>query len=345
MLLLPLPNGEIDVWVCGNEAINESLANAFKEAVHSATAGLSENIKSHKWSAFIGATAVKHNGHPKKRLKEACKLPGITLVPTNQMFWLPGNLPIRSPYTWGAHATVPILVRSASPGYDWSTAQPLAAEALGKLVSFLSLAWGTTIDVLDGAVPLEFGERRMPRHPPWLKLDQQFMNAADLENVPGFEHLDWLSEAWVRMNKREKLKAAVTIYMEGLRTEDRHPSLALVSYVAAVEAISLTLFHEERCATCKNHKDIGKRFHEALKLAVGEDAANALRPVYGNRSKTVHTGRLFGSEVSLDAWSFGTFLMPSHALFESQILHGMKDAARKLLLMAVRGQLPAPRAL
>jgi hypothetical protein len=258
----------------------------------------------------------------------------------DQYFWHVVHMDAQSLISWSYRSSVPIVVRSSSRGYDWRAAQPSAAEDLGMLVSLLSLIWDSVIDVLKPPMPLEWGQQRVPEHAPWLKVDPAPESLPDLAELPEFEVPGWLGDAWVHMNRRARVKGAVTVYMEGVRTEERHPSLALVAYVAAVEAVSLMLFHEERCEACPNHINIGEKFHATLKLAVGEEAAEALRPVYGSRSKTVHTGRLHGYEISPGAFPFSSFLTPSEASFQWQILRGMKTAARKLLILAVRDQLP-----
>lgn len=340
LLIVPLPEDVIEVWMCGNETVDLELADGFREATEKATAGLREKDRVHKWSAIIGASASMYSEAMPRRLPQRCNLPGIELSSTERYFWHVERAPIHTMNSWSYRPAVPIAVHGSSLGYDWHAAQPLAAEQLGKIAAFLSLVWGVLIDVMDPPAPLEWGERRLPDHAPWVRLEPDTSTAPALDELPAFEVTEWLADAWVRLNRRAKLQTAVAIYMEGLRIEDRHPSLALVSYVSAVETISLMLFHEQRCQACQNHVNIGEKFFETLKLAVGQEAADALRPVYGRRSKTVHTGRLHGAEVAPGAFRFSSFVMPPEASFQWQILRGVKTAAQKLLIMAIRGQLP-----
>jgi hypothetical protein len=152
---------------------------------------------------------------------------------------------------------------------------------------------------------------------------------------------EWSHDAWILMNKRAKIKAAISIFMEGLRVEDQHPSLALVSYVSAVESISLMLFHEERCKSCSNHIEIGNKFLETLRLVTEERELEVLRPIYGNRSTTVHKGKLHGTELTLGTSLFSMLSIDPTSVFALQSVRTMKKAARELLVMALRTQLPA----
>ncbi|MBM7088064.1 hypothetical protein JTP67_05755 [Streptomyces sp. S12] len=340
LLIFPLPEDAIEVWACGNEAVNLKLVDNFREAAEKATAGLEEKDQAHKWSAIIGDSTSMYSEAIPRRLSQGFKLPGVELLSAERYFWNVERAPVHTMSSWSFRPTVPITVRGSSLGYDWGGAQPLAAEQLGKLAAFLSLVWGVLIDVMEPPTPLEWGERRLPDHPPWIRLDPDMKTAPAMDELPAFEVADWLADAWVRLNKRTKLQTAVSMYMEGLRIEGRHPSLALVSYVSTVEAISLMLFHEQRCGVCRNHVNIGDKFFETLRLAVGQEGAESLRRVYGSRSKTVHTGRLHGAEVAPGAFRFSSFVMPPEASFQWQILRGMKTAAQKLLMMAIKGQLP-----
>jgi hypothetical protein len=116
-----------------------------------------------------------------------------------------------------------------------------------------------------------------------------------------------------------------------------------VAYVSAVEAIALTLFQEEKCAACSNRINIGAKFSTAIELAIGERGRDLLRPVYGKRSKTVHTGKLHASEETSRAAYFNMFVVNPESQFRVEILHEVKVAAERLLTMALRERLPPKR--
>ncbi|MFI1785230.1 hypothetical protein [Streptomyces rubiginosohelvolus] len=228
-----------------------------------------------------------------------------------------------------------------SSGYDWMHAQADAAKKIGTLISFLSLVWNVPVEVQESPAPLEWGERLPQDRPAWVKEDAfTHHEYPDMADLPPFELPDWMESGWILLNRRAKLQRALSIYMEGVRIQDKHPSLALVSFVAAVESISLMLFHEQKCSTCPNHINIGEKFRATLELVVAGGELESLRAVYGNRSRTVHEGRLHGAEVSPGFISFSLFGGGSSDAVVRGSLLGMGNAARKLLIMAVRGQLP-----
>ncbi|MCX5394211.1 hypothetical protein [Streptomyces sp. NBC_00094] len=111
--------------------------------------------------------------------------------------------------------------------------------------------------------------------------------------------------------------------------------------MAAIEAVSLMLYKEDKCATCGGHTSIAAKFRETLKLVLNETEVEMLRPVYGNRSKTVHTGRLHGPERTPGAFQFGIFRPTPERDFEWSTLIPLKRAARELLTMSLQGTLPA----
>jgi hypothetical protein len=229
------------------------------------------------------------------------------------------------------HASIPILVRGTSVGYNWHSS--------ALLVSFLSVIWNTQIDVQEAPAPLEWGERRLPDQDPWMRelhpTATETLGIVDTLTAP-----EWIEDAWILMNRRARIKAAISIYMEGLRVEDRHPSLALVAYISAVESISLTLFHEERCKSCSNHMHIGNKFLETLKLVIEERELEVVRSIYGSRSTTVHKGKLHGPELTLGTPLFSMLSIDPTSSFKFHSVSIIKKAARQLLVMALRNQLP-----
>ncbi|MER5894821.1 hypothetical protein [Streptomyces sp. NPDC001876] len=339
LLLVCQPGDQISVMACGNDTADEDLITAFLAGLKSATEGMREPAKSHKWSAIIGEMPTLFQSNP-KQLSSALSLESLKLSSTERYFWQPGPTLLPSFNSRQIHVSVPITVRGTSVGHDWlHAAQPQAGKTLSSLVAFLSVIWNILIDVQEAPAPLEWGERRLPEQDPWMReLDRGTTEDPGL--VDALEPPEWIRDAWILMNRRTKVKSAISMYMEGLRVEDRHPSLALVAYVAAVESISLMLFKEERCTSCTNHLDVGNKFLETLKFVTDEQDREALRPIYGNRSNTVHRGRLHGTEISLGALTFSALTRDEPSLFKWQSVETMKKAARKLLVMALRDQLP-----
>ncbi|MFF7142742.1 hypothetical protein ACFZB5_16085 [Streptomyces nodosus] len=339
LILIPLPEEKVVVLACGMECADERLISEFRAALKSAKEEICKPAKPHKWSAIIGEAPSVFQGNP-QQISEGFSLDGLKLSSTERYFWQPGVSASPTVSSFHLHSSIPILVRGTSVGYDWAhTAKRDAAERLGLLVAFLSVVWNIHLDVEEGPVPLELGEVRLPDRHPGLK-EFDLLPVLESSTVGNLAVPEWLSGAWLMTKRRSKIKSSVLMYMEGLRVEDRHPSLALVAYVSAVESVSLMLFEEKRCKECSNHLDVGNKFLETLKLVTAGPDFELLRLVYGNRSKTVHQGKLHGTELALGAFSFGMLSNDSATSFKLNSLGIMKGAARKLLVMAMRSQLP-----
>lgn len=339
LVIYPLPQEKVLAFACGTESASKGLVSGFCAALESATKEIHKPARAHKWSAIIGEAPSIFQGNP-QRISKEISLGGLKLSSTELQFWQPGVSASPSVSSRSLHSSIPILVRGTSVGHDWAhTAKREAAETLGFLVAFLSIVWNIHVDVEEGPAPLESGELRLPDQHPALKgLDLSALTKSSMSG--NLEFPEWINDAWVLTKRRSKIKSSVSMYMEGLRVEDRHPSLALVAYVSAVESISLMLFKERRCKECSNHLDVGSKFLEALKLVTEGSDFEMLRLIYGNRSKTVHQGKLHGTELALGAYSFGMLSNDSSTFFKLNSVRIMKGAARKLLIMAMRSQLP-----
>ncbi|MCB8903510.1 MULTISPECIES: hypothetical protein [unclassified Streptomyces] len=338
LLILPKTESVVNLWICGTgEAEAELDVTVWTAAVSEALEGLREPHKVHEWTAIIGTLPSKM-GDRVVKMGDPCDIAEIRFSSTERIFREPWRVNA-SLSSWKIYDSVPILVRGRSSGYDWQHVQKDAAENLNRLVGLLSVAWGFFVDVREAAAPLELGERYAPDVSPWMS-ESMHGESRSVSTVDVLEVPDWINGAWQRLKRQKRLDAAIGMYMEGVRVQDEHDSLALVSFVAVVEAISLSLFHEQRCPGCKGHLNIGAKFRETLKLVLSPDEAEELNRVYSSRSKTVHTGRLYGGESSPGAFAFSFFEKSTEIEFSHQMVQRMKNVARNLLQMALRGDLP-----
>ncbi|WP_406409859.1 hypothetical protein OG923_14250 [Streptomyces halstedii] len=162
----------------------------------------------------------------------------------------------------------------------------------------------------------------------------------EISQVKTVEVPSWVNAAWKKLNTHKKLESAISMYMEGLRMEIDHPSMALVSFVSAIEVVSLMVFHPNRCSECGNYMEISRRFRATLALVAGDTTAEYLRPAYDSRSRTVHRGALYGGELIPGVSPFSMFMVSPESEFQIGMVRGIRSAARSLLLMAVQGTLP-----
>lgn len=341
LLVAAMNNGNILLGLGGTTPERSKLIiSQWEEAVRLSEAELSSPQRAHKWTAIIGQLPSKSGNRP-VRISSPGKISGLRLAEMEGPLWerFPSSQPSLSFGTF--NATFPILVRGTSQGYDWLAAQVPAARQLHKLVAILSLAWDVRMEVREAATPTEFGDRTLPQLmpgvPEWPIDSSELSSQARKVKIP-----EWTNAAYVMIGRVSKYESALSMFMEGLRITDEHPSLALVAFTSTVETIGATIFPPDNpCDICKsNHRDVTAKFHKTLRLVVDEEEAQALTPVYPNRSKTVHAGRLYGEEITRGITSLRFFGSSPETKFQWGIVHRMQRAAQKLLLTAIQGGLP-----
>jgi hypothetical protein len=130
---------------------------------------------------------------------------------------------------------------------------------------------------------------------------------------------------------------ALTAYYEGLLVEDSHPSLALLAFVAAIEAVGKELHPSARPT---------ERFQRALRLVATEPEADVLRRAYAARSETVHEAAIHGREAARGAPSLPSFFgLDPFSGFELEVVGQLNRLSRNLLHLALRGELESAQPL
>jgi len=236
----------------------------------------------------------------------------------------------------------PILVEARHTGYNWDAASKAAAFELHRLGALLSLVFGECLVVREAPAPVEWGVRQVPDRLWWQhRADDEVSPSPEPRNVVTVS--EWVAGAWQRMQQRPRLAHAVAVHHEGLRAQVEHPSLALVAFIASVEAVAGLLFKEERCSKCRNHRDVAARFRATLCLVTSDEESMRLGAAYAPRSSTVHQGRLHGSETTPTPGVVG-FSWGQDPVREFEWgLWSMRGVSRDLLRRAIRGELPASR--
>jgi len=135
------------------------------------------------------------------------------------------------------------------------------------------------------------------------------------------------------------LAAAVTSYHEGVQAALKHPSLALVAYIAAIEAVSSRLLAASRCTECQSSTHIRARFQATIRLVRDDATAAFLGAAYRPRSKTVHQGILHGGELRRGHVAHTWGRDPIRE-FEWGTVYQMGRAAHDLLARALQSRLP-----
>lgn len=330
------------VLAAGGDVPDSNLLSSLAGAAQVASDRLGETGTDHAWTAVIGRPTSGGVPGLEKRLEGSAAVGPLQLQSTEVVLVEPDTAEQTSISSWSIAQSVPIRVRGSSRGYSWVVAAGHAARDLRTLCGLLSVAWDCELAVREAAAPVEWGMREVPKQPPWYSPDAPPMLGALPEpaTVPA-----WIDNAWTNAQEDAQLLAALDSFLEGLYASGRHPSLAAVAFTACVETLGSQVFEPQRCGTCGTRTGITRTFKAALRLVLTEDEAAQLDAVYGERSGTVHRGRLHGGETTPGAQFLGVWSQNPARDFRWRTLWNLRRACRLLLRAALVEGLPVTQAL
>jgi hypothetical protein len=339
VLIAHMDGGFIALCLGWKSEIDQDFEELVFQASSIATAGLGEEGESYEWSALIGPPVDRISG-TESRLKDEVEVGPFRLSSTQQVYW-EKSPQIDHPHlgTYSVLGCVPIRVRSAHRGYSWDAASVHASRDLNMLCSLLSVAWGTCVVIRSGPLPVSMGEHYVPNRDFWEERDlddESRLNRPGAKSVP-----KWTKNAWRVMKGRPKIADAVAMYREGLHAQLRHPSLSLVAFIASIEVVSQAIYRDDKCDNCKGHRFIAKKFTHTLNLVMDCESAEQLGRAYSPRSRTVHQGKLHGTEMTVGTLAMPLWTPDASDLFKWETVYKMSKASRDLLEMALKGTLPA----
>lgn len=331
------------VLAAGNNEVSSDLIEHLTAASRAATRRMGDSGPEHAWTAILGYLPQRVGGLESVLARDTI-VGQMRLESTNTMFIEPVKPEPPSLWTGATRASVPIRVRGTARGYNWDAASAIVARDLRTLCGLVSVELGAPIVVRESAAPLEWGERTVPDQPYWYRPPEGLM-APSIESQRRVVLTEWLEPAWTRTRKTPYLVAALDAFQEGLHLADDHPSLAVVGFTAAVEAIAGRLYKIRTCKECHNKMQVGEAFRRTLDPFTDETTAELLRPIYSARSKTVHQGELHGHE-TVPGRGFGPpWWHGPETLFGGQALWTLQMTTAKLLKWALTTDLPPRQAL
>lgn len=151
----------------------------------------------------------------------------------------------------------------------------------------------------------------------------------------------WAAQAPPILAANPDLAGALNAVYEGMRLEQRHPSLAHLAFVAAVEGFGARFVSDAPCDCspgCTHRTDVAqKRFRKALKTVMtNREVEQIWQIAYTLRSITGHTGTLFGSERTYGYSHYGSLCNTADdAVFDYVILGRLRIASRQVLAKAL----------
>jgi hypothetical protein len=290
-----------------------------------------------EWTSVISNYWDGSLGDMHQRLAEDAQVGSLNLACSPEQYYeeirIPGS--VRSgPFL---HLTWPIIVRGSSRGEDdWSIDAP-ARWAVRTLCIVLSIGWDSCWILLDYP---NAGEGHS--NPQVLRRSSIERGKAGPLAEWNDEHcalvkvLPWFDEAMERLAAQPKLMSAALIYYEGILISREHPSVALVCYTAAIEAIAGMHETLPTCPTCHSITGSTSRFRRALQRVLSDEDAKDLSESYSKRSKTVHAGLLHGKEVAFQSHPQRFHLPENEGTFGFQ-QRSLQQACRDLLLQELSG--------
>jgi len=222
-----------------DESPDEDAIAIWYEAARCATKRLGLEGDPQPWSALIGPLNPRISGMD-ATLAEAVEVGPLLLQPEARP--LHESWPSRPP-SLGSRtlaSTWFIAVDGTTRGYNWQVAGKRAAFDLQRLCTLVSVAGAGATVVRETPALLEWGRRAVPERNRWETTEP--VGALPIPRI--WRPPPWLSDAWNRIESTPWLEHALSAHHEGLRAQYEHPSLALVAFISAIEAISKRLWIE-----------------------------------------------------------------------------------------------------
>jgi hypothetical protein len=321
----------------------------WRRAAESAVASLGRRNHDFGWETIVGTDphmlGPDHNGC----LKEARNLGPIILTPAGvcmREYVAPRELIDQQGF--GIRHSFPIIAAGRINTYDWQRAVPMAQRVLRHTCALLSLCtdelWmprSQLRQLYDGAEGLHVPATVGPE-----TLAADFLRESEWTGeippgTPTFDLPKWIDQAWQSLIADPGLATAVNAHYEAMRLHWEHPSLAHLTYVAAIEGFGARFAKPVTCDCCPDctcEKGVAvKRFRKALKTVMTNREVKQLADLtYDLRSRTGHEGRLFGSEETFGYSEMSLFFAAIDVVFDYSVLRTLRHASRNVLLKALK---------
>jgi len=248
----------------------------------------------------------------------------------------------------GIRHSFPVIASGQFSTYVWDRAALVAELCLRRTCALLSLVTGKVW--IPRSHPRQLTDSADP-----LRVPAVFGYVPPIPDVTGeaewrgeappdarmFELPGWIEQAWPILDADDGLARAVDAVYEGMLLEQEHPSLAHLTFVAAIEGFGMRFAEEVPCdcrPSCTHVKGIAqKRFRKALKTVMTNREMKQIADIaYDLRSFTGHRGSLFGSEQTFGySHHARLFETASDAVFDYVILGQLRNASRRVLAKAL----------
>ncbi|MGW6214998.1 hypothetical protein [Streptomyces sp. NPDC055109] len=294
------------------------------------------------WDALVGVSPSAPQGFDPEGQLRATDIGPLALAPSGvYMREFRGQDRVDSGFVMVARS-FPVVVTGQVEAYDFDPVVPFAQAQLRRLCALLTLhgrrlweprtlPWPQSPDGSALKIPTSVGtDFPSPHGEEW---------TGEVPPGTGTWRLpQWVLGAWERLDRDPELETALSAYYEAVRLGRRHPSLALLTFVAAIEGVGMRSVPDAMCdchPECKHRKGVAeKRFRKALKTVLTQKQVKELAgPLYDQRSHTGHRGTLFGSEEVFGYGGHaGPFQVNPYFQFEAVQLGRLAQVANAVLV-------------
>jgi hypothetical protein len=314
-------------------ALNEVMIQTWVAAIAAATAKVQEGERPFPWGAVVGP--------PPRCGSSFVALEGATMVGPLQL--VPGANELRETAPMAIHDQLagsytyswPMVVNGTADVYDWSQAMDVAYAQLHRLCTLIAVAWDEVWSLRLGPFPLdsEMGPLAVPETGPlgdWPPRHHDQPRQRKDQSLPG-----WLNSAWHTLDQQPHVAAALNIHYEALQVVRRHPSFALLGFVAAIETIGQGPAQDGTGSKITKRPTEKRAFRAGLETVLTQDEAKATVDAYTDRSKFVHNSRLVGYEAR-HGISYLDFFAEDPARPHYERVSYLRDVSRRVLEHALR---------
>lgn len=320
---------EYRLLIVGKGAKDNRQIAPWAQAANEANTRMANQHTDFRWTAIIGPTP---DGVGADGLAEAAMVGPLRLRPggVRLVEYAPSQLP--SFFSRNVFWSWPAIVEGTARSYSWRAASQVATRDLVRLCTLLSVAWRRAWRIRQAPIEGDGSSLVIPEYTPF---EQHTPTHDDIQHTEALVP-EWATGAW-EVARGGMARNALTAYYEGLLVEDSHPSLALLAFVAAIEAVGKELHPTARPT---------ERFQRALRLVAFEPEADVLRRAYAARSETVHEAAIHGSELARGAPSLPSFFgLDPFSRFELEVVGQLNRLSRNLLHLALKGELESAQPL
>ncbi len=327
--------GALHLYVAGQSVDADADADIWRQGVAAALAHMGSRLAV-DWVAII-AQALPSGLLNGQRLSETTTSAGIEFSILNG--GIAEDMSVAMPEVGlmtSQFVHWPIQVRGSTACFTWmNDGDVITMQRLRTVTALLSLWWDRCWVLREG--PRKSGVTFADARGKLMGNAWQPVSTDDIRSTAGAPIAvpGWLESAEGVLKTKRLLRDALLMHHEGLALRRDHPSMALVCFTAAIEAVAQVNKKPEKCPECGSTLSSRARFDEAVQSVLSAEQSSYLSDAYGTRGRsgTVHLSRLHGIEVQANSSGrMSLFVTDAPFHFTHGTVAVAQDASRSLLL-------------